>query len=148
MVKQAQTPIIYFEAAGIYSRVIEHFCETNGLCFCRFNLLELHLKFASLRRVKTDQKDAHRIVLTVQENSLRLTVSWPKDYLTLHELSRFYNQFNAFGEIDIRRYLSGIHLGQDHINKRGTSIVRKLLYFTVGNVGCQQHANSSHIVDY
>ncbi|MCC4485812.1 IS110 family transposase, partial [Limosilactobacillus reuteri] len=31
MIKKAQKPIIYFEATGIYSRVIEHFCETNGL---------------------------------------------------------------------------------------------------------------------
>ncbi len=312
MIKKAQKPIIYFEATGIYSRVIEHFCETNGLCFCRLNPLELHLKSESLRRVKTDQKDAHRIALTVQENAFRLTVPWKKDYLQLHELSRFYNQLNAdwnyrlnhlhtaleqvfpelkqlfvnrtsklalnivelfphpalvrpysrvklknilmastdkriskvkaykyadrlinlaqksypavsgdaiqveevryyarqlialthkreevikrmesiaqrlpeyilycsfpgigkqtaaqlmgelgdisrfdnanqlnaFVGIDIRRYQSGTYLGQDHINKRGNPIARKLLYFTVGNMIRQQHANSNHIVDY
>lgn len=38
---------------------------------------------------------AHRIALTVQDNCLRLTISWSKDYLQLHELSRFYNQLNA-----------------------------------------------------
>lgn len=312
MIKKAQKPIIYFEATGIYSRVIEHFCETNGLRFCRLNPLELHLKSESLRRVKTDQKDAHRIALTVQENAFRLTVPWKKDYLQLHELSRFYNQLNAdwnyrlnhlhtaleqvfpelkqlfvnrtsklalnivelfphpalvrpysrvklknilmastdkriskvkaykyadrlinlaqksypavsgdaiqvdevryyarqlialtrkreevikrmesiaqrlpeyilycsfpgigkqtaaqlmgelgdisrfdnanqlnaFVGIDIRRYQSGTYLGQDHINKRGNPIARKLLYFTVGNMIRQQHANSNHIVDY
>ena len=95
MIKKAQKPIIYFEATGIYSRVIGHFCETNGLRFCRLNPLELHLKSESLRRVKTDQKDAHRIALTVQENAFRLTVPWKKEYLQLHELSRFYNQLNA-----------------------------------------------------
>lgn len=312
MIKKAQKPIIYFEATGIYSRVIEHFCETNGLRFCRLNPLELHLKSESLRRVKTDQKDAHRIALTVQENAFRLTVPWKKDYLQLHELSRFYNQLNAdwnyrlnhlhtaleqvfpelkqlfvnrtsklalnivelfphpalvrpysrvklknilmastdkriskmkaykyadrlidlaqksypavsgdaiqvdevryyarqlialtrkreevikrmesiaqrlpeyilycsfpgigkqtaaqlmgelgdisrfdnanqlnaFVGIDIRRYQSGTYLGQDHINKRGNPIARKLLYFTVGNMIRQQHANFNHIVDY
>ncbi|WP_432199182.1 IS110 family transposase [Limosilactobacillus reuteri] len=312
MIKKAQKPIIYFEATGIYSRVIEHFCETNGLRFCRLNPLELHLKSESLRRVKTDQKDAHRIALTVQENAFRLTVPWKKDYLQLHELSRFYNQLNAdwnyrlnhlhtaleqvfpelkqlfvnrtsklalnivelfphpalvrpysrvklknilmastdkriskmkaykyagrlidlaqksypavsgdaiqvdevryyarqlialtrkkeevikrmesiaqrlpeyilycsfpgigkqtaaqlmgelgdisrfdnanqlnaFVGIDIRRYQSGTYLGQDHINKRGNPIARKLLYFTVGNMIRQQHAHSNHIVDY
>ena len=312
MIKKAQKPIIYFEATGIYSRVIEHFCETNGLRFCRLNPLELHLKSESLRRVKTDQKDAHRIALTVQENAFRLTVPWKKDYLQLHELSRFYNQLNAdwnyrlnhlhtaleqvfpelkqlfvnrtsklalnivelfphpalvrpysrvklknilmastdkriskmkaykyadrlidlaqksyptvsgdaiqvdevcyyarqlialtrkkeevikrmesiaqrlpeyilycsfpgigkqtaaqlmgelgdisrfdnanqlnaFVGIDIRRYQSGTYLGQDHINKRGNPIARKLLYFTVGNMIRQQHANSIQIVDY
>lgn len=94
-VKKAQKPILYFEATGIYSRVIEHFCEINNLRFCRLNPLELHLKSESLRRLKTDQKDAHRIALTVQDNCLRLTISWSKDYLQLHELSRFYNQLNA-----------------------------------------------------
>ncbi|MFR0547075.1 IS110 family transposase [Limosilactobacillus reuteri subsp. suis] len=312
MIKKAQKPIIYFEATGIYSRVIEHFCETNGLRFCRLNPLELHLKSESLRRVKTDQKDAHRIALTVQENAFRLTVPWKKDYLQLHELSRFYNQLNAdwnyrlnhlhtaleqvfpelkqlfvnrtsklalnivelfphpalvrpysrvklknilmastdkriskmkaykyadrlidlaqksyptvsgdaiqvdevcyyarqlialtrkkeevikrmesiaqrlpdyilycsfpeigkqtaaqlmgelgdisrfdnanqlnaFVGIDIRRCQSGTYLGQDHINKRGNPIARKLLYFTVGNMIRQQHAHSNHIVDY
>lgn len=312
MIKKAQKPIIYFEATGIYSRVIEHFCETNGLRFCRLNPLELHLKSESLRRVKTDQKDAHRIALTVQENTFRLTVPWKKDYLQLHELSRFYNQLNAdwnyrlnhlhtaleqvfpelkqlfvnrtsklalnivelfphpalvtpysrvklknilmastdkriskmkaykyadrlidlaqksyptvsgdaiqvdevryyarqlialtrkkeevikrmesiaqrlpdyilycsfpgigkqtaaqlmgelgdisrfdnanqltaFVGIDIRRCQSGTYLGQDHINKRGNPIARKLLYFTVGNMIRQQHAHSNHIVDY
>jgi transposase len=312
MIKQAQAPTIYFEATGIYSRVVERFCEINDFHFCRLNPLELHLKSESLRRIKTDQKDAHRIALTVQNNSFRLTIPWSKDYLTLHELSRFYNQLNAdwnyrlnhlhtaleqtfpelkqlfanrtsklalnivelfphpalvlpysrvrlknilmsstdkrlskkkaykyadkllafaqnaypavssdaiqvdevryyarqlialtqekekiikqleniarrlpefvlytsfpgigqqtaaqlMGElgdisrfdnsnqlnayvgIDIRRYQSGTYLGQDHINKRGNPIARKLLYFTIGNMIRQQHANPNHIVDY
>ena len=312
MIKKAQKPIIYFEATGIYSRVIEHFCETNGFHFCRLNPLELHLKSEGLRRIKTDQKDAHRIALTVQENAFQLTVPWSKDYLQLHELSRFYNQLNtdwtyrlnhlhtaleqtfpelkqlfvnrtsklalnvvelfphpalvspysrvklkniimastdkriskmkaykyadqlidlaqqsypavssdaiqvdevryyarqlialiqkkeevikqmesiaqhlpeyvlycsfpgigkqtaaqlmgelgdisrfdndnqlnAFVGIDIRRYQSGTYFGQDHINKRGNPVARKLLYFTIGNMIRQQHAKPNHIVDY
>ena len=47
IVKKAQKPILYFEATGIYSRVIEHFCEINNLRFCRLNPLELHLKCSS-----------------------------------------------------------------------------------------------------
>lgn len=74
MIKQAQAPTIYFEATGIYSRVVERFCEINGFHFCRLNPLELQLKSESLRRMKTDQKDAHRIALTVQNNSFRLTI--------------------------------------------------------------------------
>lgn len=240
MSQPPQDPTIYFEATGIYSRVVEHFCEINDLRFCRLNPLELHLKSESLRRVKTDQRDAHRIALTVRDNNFRLTIPWSKDYLRLHELSRFYNQLNAdwnyrlnhlhtaleqtfpqlkqlfvnrtsklalnvvelfphpalvnpysrvklknilmsstdfpgigkqtaaqlMGElgdinrfdnanqlnayvgIDIRRYQSGTFLGQDHINKRGNPIARKLLYFAVGNMIRQQHANHNHIVDY
>ena len=41
--------------------MIEHFCETNGLRFCRLNSLEPHLKSESLRRVEIEQKDALRI---------------------------------------------------------------------------------------
>ena len=68
----------------------------------------------------------------------------------LGDISRFdnANQLNAFVGIDIRRCQSGTYLGQDHINKRGNPIARKLLYFTVGNMIRQQHANSNHIVDY
>ena len=312
MVRQAQAPIIYFEATGIYSRVVERFCELHGLHFCRLNPLELHLKSESIRRIKTDQTDAHRIALTAQNNTFQLTVLWSKDYLALHELNRFYNQLNtdwnyrlnhlytaleqtfpelkqlfanrtsklslnvvelfphpalvspysrvrlknilissndkrlskmkaykyadkllalakntypavpsdaiqvdevryyahqlialaqnkekiikqleataqrlpefvlyasfpgigqqtaaqlmgelgdisrfdnanqlnAFVGIDIRRYQSGTYLGQDHINKWGNPIARKLLYFTVGNMIRQQHASPNHIVDY
>lgn len=53
------------------------------------------MKSESLRRVKTDLKDAHRIALSVQDHHFRLTVPWAKNYRRLHELSRFYNQLNA-----------------------------------------------------
>ena len=54
----------------------------------------------------------------------------------LGDISRFdnANQLNAFVGIDIRRCQSVTYLGQDHINKRGNPIARKLLYFTVGNM--------------
>ena len=68
----------------------------------------------------------------------------------LGDISRFdnSNQLNAFVGIDIRRYQSGTYLGQDHINKRGNPVARKLLYFTVGNMIRQQHASPNHIVNY
>ena len=95
IIKQSQKPTVYFEATGVYSRVVERFCEINKLHFCRLNPLELHLKSESLRRVKTELKDAHRIALSVQDHHFRLTVPWAKNYRRLHELSRFYNQLNA-----------------------------------------------------
>lgn len=68
----------------------------------------------------------------------------------LGDISRFdnANQLNAYVGIDIRRYQSGQGGHQDHINKRGNPIARKLLYFTVGNMIRQQHTTSNHIVDY
>lgn len=58
------------------------------------------------------------------------------------------NQLNAYVGIDIRRYQSGNTFLQDHINKRGNPIARKLLYFTVGNMIRQQRAAPNHIMDY
>lgn len=68
----------------------------------------------------------------------------------LGDISRFdnANQLNADKGIDIRRYQSGTYFGQDHINKRGNPVARKLLYFTIGNMIRQQHAKPNHIVDY
>lgn len=73
LIHSAQNPIIYFEATGVYSRVVERFCIVNHLKFCQLNPLELHLKSESLRRLKTDRKDSHRIALTAEDNRFRLT---------------------------------------------------------------------------
>lgn len=312
LIQAAQEPSIYFEATGVYSRVVEQFCELNHLRFYRLNPLEEHLKSESLRQLKTDQKDAHRIALTAEENHFRLTTPWSPTYWKLHELNRFYeqldsdwrlqinhlhaaleqtfpelkqlfanrtsklalnvvelfphpslvkplsqvklknklmqstdkrlskakgykyanqllklasdsypaansgsiqvdevryyarrlinlakqkaalikqmksvaqslpeyqiycsfpgignqtaaqlmselgdirrfenaNQLNAYVGIDIRRYQSGKYLDQDHINKRGDAIARKLLFLTVGNMIRRQHDQPNHIVDY
>lgn len=68
----------------------------------------------------------------------------------LGDITRFdnANQLNAYVGIDIRRYQSGKTQYQDHINKRGNSIARKLLYFAVGNMIRQQRYAPSHIVDF
>ncbi|WP_442636727.1 IS110 family transposase [Rossellomorea marisflavi] len=68
----------------------------------------------------------------------------------LGDLSRFSNhkKVNAFIGIDIRRYQSGKYTGQDHINKRGNSKGRKILYLIVRNMIRQQKAAPNHIVDY
>lgn len=93
-VQAAVHPIIYFEATGIYSNPVEHFCTNHKLKYCRLNPLELHLKSENLRRVKTDRQDARKIALTVQDNLFRLTVPKSPRFARLHELSRFYNQLN------------------------------------------------------
>lgn len=68
----------------------------------------------------------------------------------LGDITRFdnANQLNAYVGIDIQRYQSGQSGHQDHINKRGNPIARKLLYFAVGNMIRQQHNAPSHIVSY
>lgn len=54
----------------------------------------------------------------------------------LGDLNRFENskQLNAYVGIDIRRYQSGTFTGQVHINKRGNSKARKLLFIIVRNM--------------
>nr|WP_289039622.1 IS110 family transposase [uncultured Allobacillus sp.] len=66
------------------------------------------------------------------------------------DISRFSNhkKVNAFIGIDIRRYQSGKHAGQDRINKRGNPKGRKVLYLIVRNMIRQQKAAPNHIVDY
>lgn len=68
----------------------------------------------------------------------------------LGDITRFptNKQLNAFVGIDIRRYHSGKHMGQDHINKRGNPKARKIIYFTICNMIRQQCAAPNHIVDY
>lgn len=58
------------------------------------------------------------------------------------------NKLNAFVGIDIRHFQSGKYLGKDHINKRGNSKGRKILYFSIRNMIRQQKSAPNHIVDY
>lgn len=68
----------------------------------------------------------------------------------LGDLSRFSSskKVNAYIEIDIRRYQSGSFLGNDHINKRGNSNARRVLYLIVINMLKQQRWGPNHIVEY
>lgn len=92
MIKQSDNPVIYFEATGVYSEPLVRFCQDHQLCYGRLNPLELHLHSESLRRVKTDQKDAHRIAQSVMHHQYRLTTPWTPEYEQLRQLNRFYTQ--------------------------------------------------------
>jgi transposase len=92
MITQAEDPIVYFEATSIYSQPIERFCQDHQLRYGRLNPLELHLHSETLRRVKTDQKDAHRIAMSVMHHHYRLTTPWTPEYEELRQLNRFYQQ--------------------------------------------------------
>lgn len=94
-VKCADDPTVYFEATGIYSRPIERFCRDLKIQYAMLNPLELHLKTESLRRIKTDKKDAHRIAMSVYDNSYRLTCFQKPIYIRLRELCRFYERLEG-----------------------------------------------------
>ena len=88
----ADNPAVYFEATGVYSRPVVRFCQDNHLPYTQLNPLELHLRSENLRRVKTDQLDAHKIARSVTENNYRQTEIWSRDYRQLRELTRFCDQ--------------------------------------------------------
>ena len=91
-VKCANNPTFYFEATGVYSRPIERFCRDNKIPYALLNPLELHLKTENLRRVKTDEKDAHKIAMSALENNYRLMAFQDPRYINLRELCRFYER--------------------------------------------------------
>lgn len=92
MIKKADDPVVYFEATGIYSEPLVRFCQDHQLRYGRLNPLELHQHSETLRRVKTDQKDAHKIALSVTHHQYRLTTPWAPQYEQLRQLNRFYLQ--------------------------------------------------------
>ncbi|WP_264460756.1 transposase [Lacticaseibacillus paracasei] len=62
---------------------LERFCQNHQLHYSCLNPLELHLQSESLRRVKTDRKDAHRIAHSVVQHHYRLTTPWTRQYKRL-----------------------------------------------------------------
>lgn len=68
----------------------------------------------------------------------------------LGDILRFDNskQLNAYVGIDLNRYQSGEYTRQDHINKRGNSHARALLYVIIKNMIRKQAAAPNHIIDY
>ena len=92
VVQRANHPILYFEATGVYSRQVERFCTDNQLPYCLLNPLDLKLKTNSLRRLKTDRQDAHRIARAALNNHFRLKQPRTCVYAKMHELTRFFER--------------------------------------------------------
>lgn len=106
--KCAKNPTFYFEATGIYSRPIERFCKDRKIPYALLNPLELHLKTENLRRVKTDDKDAHKIAISAYENNYRLMAFQNSKYSNLRELCRFYERVEAarkFNKVELHNEL-------------------------------------------
>ncbi|MFK4566604.1 transposase, partial [Enterococcus sp. UD-01] len=60
-----ETPSIVFESTGVYSKVIETFCQNNHFSYCLLNPLEAKKQLDNgLRVLKTDKQDAHRLAQT------------------------------------------------------------------------------------
>lgn len=101
---------------------------------------------AKLKKLCADQKLYH-VLLSIngvgEQNAALLTGE-------LGNIDRFETnkQLNAFVGIDIVRYESGTIYKKDHINRRGSSVARKILYQMVELFIMNQHRQQNHICDY
>ena len=95
---------IVFEATGVYSRVIETFCQKNHFTYCLLNPLEAKRQLNSdLRSVKTDKRDAHRLAQTHGQFLRKQKQS--EIYEQTRYLARFYQQI----ESDIKHMRMNLH---------------------------------------
>lgn len=65
---------LVFEATGVYSKPLEHLFEANGFNYYCLNPLEASFQTATLRQMKTDQTDAHRLALSHLKFNRKITV--------------------------------------------------------------------------
>lgn len=93
-----EVPEIVFEATGIYSRVLEKFCQDHGFTYFSLNPLEARRQTDenTLRRWKSDKTDAHRLALShFEKKEVRHSkVPQEKNYQALRDLTRFYKEID------------------------------------------------------
>lgn len=82
---------LIFEATGVYSKPLEHFFETNGFNYYCLNPLEASFQTATLRQVKTDQEDAHRLALSHLKFERKFTVPATTEFKELKAMSSAYH---------------------------------------------------------
>ncbi|MGX7201680.1 IS110 family transposase [Enterococcus plantarum] len=101
-----EAPSIVFESTGVYSRVIETFCQNNHLPYCLLNPLEAKKQLDSgLRVLKTDKQDAHRLAQTHGQYERKIKQHQPVIYEESHDLARFYQEV----ETEIKRLRMYLH---------------------------------------
>lgn len=83
-------PEIVFEATGVYSRVIERFCQDHHFDYYLLNPLEARKQTDSLRVNKTDKSDAHKLAITHYFMTRKKKVVIDKVYQEMTTLSRWY----------------------------------------------------------
>jgi transposase len=86
-----ETPSIVFESTGVYSKVIETFCQNNHFSYCLLNPLEAKKQLDSgLRVLKADKQDAHRLAQTHWQYERKNKRLQSIVYEESHDLARFY----------------------------------------------------------
>ena len=101
-----EKPSVVFESTGVYSKVIETFCQNNHLSYCLLNPLEAKKQLDSgLRVLKTDKQDAHRLAQTHWQYERKIKRHQSTIYEESHDLARFYQELEA----EIKRLRMYLH---------------------------------------
>jgi transposase len=101
-----ETPSIVFESTGVYSKVIETFCQNNHFSYCLLNPLEAKKQLDNgLRVLKTDKYDAHRLAQTHYQYERKIKQPSSIVYEESHDFARFYQEI----ETEIKRLRMYLH---------------------------------------
>ena len=85
---------LVFEATGVYSKPLEHFFETNGFNYYCLNPLEASFQTATLRQMKTDQADAHKLAMSHLKFERKISIPPSDKYKELKAMSFSYHQIH------------------------------------------------------
>lgn len=107
-----ELPIIVYESTGIYSRPLESFCINEQIPFVELNPLDAsnQIKSLSLRRVKTDSKDAHNLALT--HNIFKRSVKQipEQSYQEIKSVGRLYQEISDQISVELNRLYEAIYI--------------------------------------
>ena len=101
-----ERPQIVFEATGVYSSVIETFCQKHHLAYCLLNPLKAKRQLnIDLHSVKTDKRDTHRLAQTHGQFLRQPKQSQTEVYKQTRDFACFYQQI----ERNIKRTRMNLH---------------------------------------
>lgn len=87
------TPLVVFEATGVYSLSLQAFLEDYHIKYLKLNPLKAKkLMDNNLRHNKTDKVDAYRLALIQFNAPQKLRAPQPKEYHELQNASRYYEE--------------------------------------------------------
>ena len=87
------TPLVVFEATGVYSLSLQAFLEDYHIKYLKLNPLKAKkLMDNNLRHNKTDKVDAYRLALIQFNAPQKLRDPQPREYHELQNASRYYEE--------------------------------------------------------
>ncbi|MCD7129818.1 IS110 family transposase [Limosilactobacillus agrestis] len=111
--------IVIFETTGVYSAQLVRFLRTKSVRFIELNPLEVNMRMATLRRDKTDAKDAMRLALlgVTQLDNLNGRHYCNSDYKPLRVLATRYEELINERTRIINHLHSSLELSFPELNK-------------------------------